>query len=323
VCLDNDEKDVRVSFPKFVFILAFGFSLLLTSTHTAVAAGVEISFYRATLQRDGERLVVKEAYSFSNSSDRELTPPGGELRFELPYEIEGQVTAVVSSEGGRRQMAVPPSGQDPSVRVLPTNLAPGRTSVTLSYTAKYPGKLEFSPSFAYPVSSLSVFVQPMDMLVEGDGAKRESGSVMAGFTTYTLPPLSQSGQVHLSVSGGSATPPATAAAPPAVTPPTEEEKWKVMIKPNRFGEAQTRIVIFLAFGAILGLGLLYALSSESGREEEQSAKSKRQGELLRLEDRFVSGNISREAFLEQRERLMQRRSHKTKGSKGRKPVGKA
>lgn len=311
-----------MSFPKLVIIL-FAFCLLSTSTQTALAGDVQISFYRATLQRDGEQLVVKEAYSFTNSSDRELTPAGGELRFELPYEIVGQVAAVVSSEGGRRQLMLPPSSQDPSVRLLTTKLAVGRTSVTLSYSVQYPGKLDFSPSFPYPVASLSIFVQPMDMLVEGNGATRESGSVMAGFATYTLPPLSQKAQIHLAVSGGSATPPPTAQAPPSVKPPTEEEKWKVMIKPNRFGAANARILIFLAFGAILGLGLLYALSSENDHGGEKSTKSKRQGELLHLEDRYVSGNLSREDFLQQRERLIQRRSHKTKGSKGRKPVGKA
>jgi len=311
-----------VNFPKFVFI-CFASCLLSASTHAAMAGDVQISFYRATLQRDAEHLVVKEAYSFTNSSDRELPPEGGELRFLLPYEIEGQVAAVVSSEEGRRQLELPPSSEDPSVRLLATKLAPGRTSVTLSYSAKYPGKLEFSPSFPYPVASLSVFVQPMDMLVEGNGVKRESGSVMAGFATYTLPPLSKKGQIHLEVSGGSATPPATAETPPAVQPPTEEEKWKVMIKPNRFGEANTRILIFLAFGAILGFGLLYALSTDGDRGGEKSAKSKLQAELLHLEDRYISGNLSREAFLEQRERLVQRRSHKSKGSKGRKPVGKA
>jgi len=310
-----------VSFPKLVCTLSIC-SFLLLSIGVAAADEVEISFYRATLQRNDDQLLVKEAYSFTNSSDEELTPPNG-LSFELPYQIEGTVTAVVSSEGSRRQLKLPMASDGSTRRGLDTKLVPGRTSITLSYSAKYPGKLDFSPSFDYPVATLDVFVQPMDMVVEGSGAKRESSSVMAGFATYTLPALNQKGQIHLALSGGSAAPPPTAAAPPTVTPPAQEEKWQVMIKPNRFGESQSRILIFLFLGVVLGFGLLYALSFRGDPQRDQSAKSKRQVDLQHLEDRYVSGNLSREAFLEQRERLLKRNPPKAKGPAGRKPVGKA
>ena len=311
-----------MSFPKLLCTLLTSFFLLL-STGVASAGEVEISFYRATLQRDEDQLLVKEAYSFTNSSQQALTPAGGGLWFNLPYEIDGKVTAVVSSGGNRTQTDLAAASDGSARRLLDTKLLPGRTSITLSYSAKYPGKLNFSPSFDYPVANLSVFVQPMDMGVEGSGAKRESSSVMAGFATYTLPALQQKGQIQLALSGGSASAPATAAAPPTVTPPAQEEKWQVMIKPNRFGEAQTRTLIFIFLGVVLGFGLVYALSSAGGLQEVKSSKSKLQVDLLHLEDRYVSGNLSRETFLEQRERLLKRTPPKAKNSRGRKPVGKA
>jgi hypothetical protein len=320
-----EPKDQHVKLRKATatcFLVAFLLSLQSGATVAQDGVRIRINVYRATMQRDAEHLVVREAYTFGNPTNAELTPPGGSLLFDLPHDIHGQVGVTVISGGKRGEGELLPDSTDPSLHRLQLVMGEGNTTVTLSYSLHYADETPFQPRFFYPVDKLQLYVQPEDMQVHGSGATRDAQSPLQGFASWSLSPMTEPGQLQLVLSGGSmmaATPPPEA---PARVMPDPREEWKVALRPNRFAEGQTPVLLGLFMATLLGLGLLYGINSGRGASQEHAVRTKVVRDLTRLQDRFVSGQIGREEFLQQRERLLSSASQtRDKAARKRQPVG--
>ncbi len=294
-------KEFPPAILRIPFSLTCLFGLILIAG-TAAAAKPRISVYQATLIRDGDHLTVKEAYSFENPQDTPETLEGGGLSFSLPETVHGDVQVTVNTSGERRVVSLTPDTKDPRRWILPGALAPGRTSVTISYAIHYDGQADFTPRFFYAADELRLYVRPPSLKVEGHSVHPQSESVLAGFSTYALDPLIGPSTITVHLSGGDET---AAAAPPS-KPAPEQEEWHVEIRPNRFSETQTRIIFFLMLTALLGLGLAYGNSRAGQVTERAHAIEQKRSRLHRLEDRLVTGNISREEFIRQRDVLLSR-----------------
>jgi len=283
----------------------------------AAAQAVTVGFWRATLQVDGEHLVVKEAFQFDNPGPALDAP----LIFHLPHEIHGEVSVTVRGDESRSEHVARPDPADAARRTVDVALPSGRSSVTLSYNMHYEDPQVFTARFDWPVQNLQLFVQPPTIEVSGGGAERQPTSVMPGFATWTLPPLSQPGALELTLGGLS--PVAQAPAPAVNRTPQQEERFRVDVRDNRFSQGGTRILVIVGLVVLLGLGLIYGLGSGEKITLAQAARLRQRGELYRLEDRFVSGQIDRETFVAQRDRLLQQQDRKTGKASKRQPAGKA
>ncbi len=319
--LKNDERDGPLKFHQAAATLILAALVLVTFADPAFAQGdaVRVGIYRVTLQRDAEHLVVREAYSFENGSDATITPPGGSLLFDLPHDIHGEIGVTVLSGGQRSEGQLVQDSTDSAIHGLELQLPPGRTTVTLSYNFHYGEETAFQPRFFYPMDRGQIFVQPADMHVHGS-VTQDASSPMQGFASWTLTPLTQPGQLDITLSGGSAA--GTTQQAPSMQRPSTQEEWRVSVQANRFARDQAPILIGLFLATTLGLGLLYGINSGRGAAQENAAQLKLTLEITRLEDRFVSGQIQREEFLKQRDRVLQSADGKSgKGSRKRQPVG--
>ena len=298
--------------------LLFSVFLLLAAASMSWAAPVlQISVYQATLSRDGDHLVVKEAYSFENPQNVAVTPATGGLLFSIPENIHGNLAVTVNAAGERREAALKSDPSDVSRWLLSGPLAPGRTSVTIAYALPYSGEIDFTRRFFYPTQNLRLFIRPENVTVEGAGVHRQENVVMTGFATYFLDPLPKASTVSIHLTGG-VVETAPTPAQTQMNPPVAEEEWHVQMRPNRFSEKNARIVFFLMLTVLLGLGLVYANGQSARIEQNQRNTGRKRSELYRLEDRFVTGHLSREEFLVQREQILAKTTAKAK----KRPSGK-
>jgi len=274
-----------------------------SSVAAPTTSTLRVTMYQATLQRSGDRLEVKEAYSFENPHTTEWTPPDGGLSFSLPAGLEDQPVVTVNTADGRRELSLTADPEAPGRWILPGALPAGRTSVTIGYSLAYPGQTVFAPRFFYPVDGLRLYVRPDDMQVEGRGVHRQEASVMPGFATYLLDPVAEPSTLELHLSGGLGQ--ASSPTPQThVALPQPKEEWHIEIRPNRFSQRRARLLLFTILTALLALALVYGNSRAAGIGEQIRADGRRRSELLRLEDRFVTGHLSREAFIARRDEIL-------------------
>jgi hypothetical protein len=289
---------------------------LLTAQGAVAQDGPTVTFWRATLQLDAEHLVVKEAFQFDNPAGPLPEP----MVFTLTHEIHGEVAVTVRGEDSRSEHVARPDEAVPGRYLVDTPLPAGRSSVTLSYAMHHEEPQVFVARFAYPVENLQLFVQPASIEVRGEGVERAPRSAMPGFATWTIPPLETAGSVELTLTGLS---PTASAPAPATTQPRPEERFRVEVRHNRFSEGGTRTLFLIGLVVLLGLGLLYGMGSGEKVTQAQAVRLKRRNDLYRLEDRFVSGQIDREAFLVQRDRLLEQQPGGKSRTGKRQPAGKA
>jgi len=270
---------------------------------------VNVSLYHVIFQRDHDQVTMMEFLEFTNNS----SPPvavwrdGGPITVELPVAVEGEAQVQVSTTSGMPlQQELLPTDED-HIFTIGQALKPGVTRVVIQSVADYSDStLQWSPTVHHPVALRSVLVSPDDVQVTGTGlAPSQEASPIPGYAVYEGGPLAAGEVFDVRLEGGSL----QAADPHAGLDMGEHspddghdhsrsQVQDVQVRENRL--TGMRPWIMGGLGVVLLLGLASSLQRPAGAVDAQRSHTR---QLARLEDRFLAGELDRQGFEAERDRL--------------------
>lgn len=271
-------------------------------------ASVHISLYHVIFQRQADVVTMMEFLEFTNDSD----PPvavwrdGGPITVEVPTAIDGEAQIQVSTTSGMPLRQELLATDEDGVYTIGQALKPGVTRVVIQTTADYADStLQWSPTIHHPVAIRSVLVSPDDVQVTGNGL-RPSGeaSPIPGYAVYEGGPLAAGEVFDVRLEGGSlhATDPHAGLDMDGHSPDDGHDHGAqvqdVQVRENRL--TTMRPWIMGGLGGVLLLGLVAGLQRPRSALDDQRDRSR---QLARLEDRFLAGELDRERFEAERDRL--------------------
>jgi len=262
---------------------------------------VEYARHHVVFSRDAEHMVVTELFEFDNRTDPPMTIAASALpmRFGFVNPTHGEPEASVGSGDFPINMPVIRTEQD-GVRAVDRALRPGNTRMILRYLIEYdPAGTEWVNTTFYPAQDRRVLVRPADVQVMVD-QMIPTESALEGYATYAGLPIPAATEWSIRLSGGTAL---AAGDGHDHAMGAGEQVVSVQVRAHRF--ADQRIMMMVVLAALFGFGLLVGITRR-GPQSTLSAGGvdKQRMTLSRLADRYIAGEITREQFEHERDRVL-------------------
>jgi hypothetical protein len=266
---------------------------------------IKVSVHDVLFQRNGDHMQATELLQFTNETDppRVITPEAQPIRVHIPHDIHGDVEASVGTGSMPLKVDLLETDQ-PDIYTVDHALQPGDTRLVVRYLLSYENEtVAWSPTEIYPTEERRVLVSPPDVKVEAEGMIPSTDEAPKGFEVYVGLPLEAGQSWAVNLSGGSA----QSVDPHANEQGGPSDVQDVRVQPNRLDASRAWIFggLALIFLCAIGFAATTAASSDDG-----ARKNPERDKLSRLADRYVSGEIDRQTFEAQRDRLLAGHSRK-------------
>lgn len=264
---------------------------------TTDRGAVEYARHHVIFRRDAEHMVVTELFEFDNRTDPPMTVATSALpmRFGFTNPTHGDPEISVGSGDFPITMTAIATETN-GVLAVERPLRPGTTRMIVRYLIEYaPAGTEWVNTMVYPAEDRRVLVNPSDVQVMVD-QMIPTDSPLEGYASYSGLPVAANTAWNVRLAGGSAVVADHdhAASPGQVT--------RIEVRPHRF--AGQRIMMMVVVAALLAFGLLLGISRKAPTAAETAAIDKKRLALSALADRYVTGELSREQFEKERDRLL-------------------
>ena len=270
---------------------------------------IELARHHVLFQREGEHIVVTELLEYSNATDppRTIRAEARPMRLHLPpRDVHGEIEVSVGSGALPVRKELVDTGEL-EISGIDAPLRPGITRAIVRYSLHDETPFHWHAKAVYAEQDRRVLVSPPDIQAEV-AQMVPTDSPLEGFAAWQGLPLPAGADWSVILSGGSKA---------AGTPTTAVQRVEVV--PNRLSEGALPIAI--AMTATLLLGLLIGLRGTPAPVNVE-VDAQRQ-KISRLADRYVSGEIDRETFERERDRILAGKATKKKRRKeaGSRPTG--
>jgi len=266
--------------------------------------GVDMARHHVIFRRDAEHMLVTELFEFENASDPPMTIVADALPMRFGFENPTHGAPQASVGSGEFPITLPVVETDAAnVRAVERALRPGTTRMFVSYAIEYdPNGTDWVNTNVYGARDRRVLVAPPDVQVMVE-SMIPSESPMEGFAAYSGLPVEAGTEWSVRLAGGTA----MAQGDPHDHGGTQQVA-RVEVRPHRF--ADQRIILMVLVGALLLFGLLFGASRRPTVATGGGGIDSKRLALSRLADRYVSGELTREQFEAERDRLLDSRNQK-------------